>query len=248
MAGQAAGILHHQPEGRPERMPGAPAVIGPRGRGDRKRICLIPRDFEADMETAILWINHYGYFAIFFLLVLGIVGLPVPDEWLLTLTGYLVFRHELHLWPALAAASMGSMCGITVSYGLGRSAGLFFVHRYGRLLRLTRKDLDRVHAWFDRFGKWMLMIGFFLPGIRHLTAVLAGTSKMKYRQFSLFAYSGALLWSATFIALGFTFGEQWNHVLHVVERHLFFSGLVLVAVALVVFFRWRRKRGVAENG
>lgn len=154
------------------------------------------------METAILWITHYGYFAIFILLVLGIVGLPVPDEWLLTLTGYLVFKQELHLGPALTAASVGAMCGISVSYGLGRSAGLFVVHRYGRLLRLTQKDLDRMHAWFNRYGKWMLMIGFFLPGIRHLTAVMAGTSKMEYRKFALFACSGALLWSATFIGLG----------------------------------------------
>jgi len=199
------------------------------------------------VETATLWITQYGYFAIFFFLVLGIVGLPVPDEWLLTLTGYLVFKHDLNLWPAFAAASIGSMCGITVSYGLGRSAGLFIVHRYGRLLRLTEKDLDRAHAWFDRFGKWMLMLGYFLPGIRHLTAVMAGTSKMKYRQFALFAYSGALLWSSTFIGLGYGFGEEWSSVLHKIERHLFFSVSAASVVTLVIFFRWRWKRRVTKT-
>lgn len=199
------------------------------------------------METAVLWISHYGYFAIFFLLVLGIVGLPVPDEWLLTLTGYLVFRHELHLWPAFAAASIGSMCGITVSYGLGRSAGLFVVHRYGRILRLTQKDLDRVHGWFGRFGKWLLVVGYFLPGIRHLTAIMAGTSKMEYRQFAPFAYSGALLWSAAFIGLGYGFGEQWSYVLRIIERHLLFAVSAAFIVLVVIFLRWRRKKGTPRN-
>ena len=71
------------------------------------------------METLSLWITHYGYFAIFFLLLLGIVGLPVPDEWLLTFTGYLVFKNQLILPYAFAAAAFGSMCGVTLSYGLG---------------------------------------------------------------------------------------------------------------------------------
>ena len=161
------------------------------------------------METIAPWIAHYGYFAIFFLLLLGIVGLPFPDEWLLTFTGYLVFKEHLNLWPACAVAAAGSMCGITVSYGLGRSAGLFVMHHWGRLFRVTQRDLDRVHTWFERFGRWMLLIGYFIPGVRHLTAIVAGTSKMEYLHFSFYAYTGALLWSGTFIAIGYFLGERW---------------------------------------
>ena len=148
------------------------------------------------------------------------------------------------MWAALAAASIGSMCGITVSYGLGRSAGLFLVHRYGRWLRLTQSDLDRVRAWFERFGKWMLIMGYFLPGIRHLTAVIAGTSTMEYKRFAPFAYSGALIWSSTFIVLGYAFGEQWTYVLHKVERHLFFCISAVFVVVLVIFIQWLRKERV----
>ena len=57
------------------------------------------------MEHQVLvWIAQYGYLAIFLLLVCGIVGLPVPDETLLTFTGYLAFKGELSLAPAFAAA------------------------------------------------------------------------------------------------------------------------------------------------
>ena len=68
-------------------------------------------------------IAHYGYAAIFVLLVLGIVGLPVSDETLLTFTGYLVFRGQLKLVPAFLSALLGSGCGITISYQLGRIFG-----------------------------------------------------------------------------------------------------------------------------
>src|SRR5258708_15306133 len=88
------------------------------------------------MEQQVLaWIAQYGYLAIFSLLVLGIVGLPVPDETLLTFTGYLVYQGHLSLPLAFFCAFAGSACGITLSYILGRTFGLTLIHRYGRYLR-----------------------------------------------------------------------------------------------------------------
>jgi membrane protein DedA with SNARE-associated domain len=199
------------------------------------------------METIALWIAHYGYMAIFSLLVLGIVGLPVPDEWLLTFAGYLVYKNHLHLWPAFAAASLGTMCGITVSYGLGRSVGLYVIHHYGRFFRITQEDLSKVHAWFDRFGTWMLLGGYFIPGVRHLTAVIAGTSKLQYRHFAIFAYSGALIWVTTFIGIGYCFGEKWSQVLGHIEEHLEICAWIAIALVLIYLIRWYRKRRGANN-
>src|ERR1022692_4940960 len=72
------------------------------------------------MEQQVLaWIAQYGYLAIFSLLVLGIVGLPVPDETLLTFTGYLVFQGHLALPLAFLSGWAGSACGITLSWPRG---------------------------------------------------------------------------------------------------------------------------------
>ena len=146
------------------------------------------------MEQHVLaWIAQYGYLAIFSLLVLGIVGLPVPDETLLTFTGYLVFRG--HLSPPLAflSAFAGSTCGITLSYTLGRTFGIALIHRYGRYLRITGDRVEKAHAWFRRAGHWSLTIGYFIPGVRHFTAYAAGMSELEYPTFALFAYAGALV-------------------------------------------------------
>ena len=120
------------------------------------------------MESAVLqWVATYGYFAIFGLLVLGIVGIPVPDEFLLTSCGYLIYRGDLHPLPALASALGGSMCGITCSYIIGRTLGWKFLHsRAGRLLRIRDEQIQWVHDWFNRIGHWALMIGYFMPGVR----------------------------------------------------------------------------------
>ena len=152
------------------------------------------------MEQQVLaWITQYGYLAIFSLLVLGIVGLPVPDETLLTFTGYLVFCGNLSLPLAFLAAFAGSACGITLSYVLGRTFGFQLIHRYGSTIHITEDRLNTARRWLEHAGSWSLTFGYFLPGVRHVTAYLAGTSKLNPAVFSLFAYSGGLLWSATFV-------------------------------------------------
>lgn len=194
------------------------------------------------MEMIAHWISQYGYMAIFSLLVLGIVGLPVPDETLLTFAGYLVYKNNLALVPTYLAACFGSMCGITISYILGRSLGLYVLHHYGRFFRITPDTIDRVHAWFDRFGTWTLLLGYFVPGVRHFTAVVAGSSTLPLAHFAAFAYSGALIWTATFIGLGFYFGDEWSQVLMQVERHLVimaWAALALIAAYLIWHFRKR---------
>ena len=96
------------------------------------------------MEQQILaWIAQYGYAAIFGLLVFGIVGLPVPDETLLTFSGLPGFQGHISLPLAYGAALAGSLCGITISYTLGRTFGLALIHRYGKYLRITEEHVQQ---------------------------------------------------------------------------------------------------------
>src|SRR5450432_2909905 len=138
------------------------------------------------MEQHVLaWITQYGYAAIFSLLVLGIVGLPVPDETLLTFTGYLVFTGHLSPVPAFLSACAGSASGITISYMLGRTFGLKLIHGYGKYVRITEEHIVKAHAWFARVGHWGLTFGYVIPGVSHLTAYAAGMSEVEPQQFAL---------------------------------------------------------------
>jgi membrane protein DedA with SNARE-associated domain len=199
------------------------------------------------MESVFEWITTYGYPVIFLLLTLGVVGLPVPDETLLVFCGYLVFKGRMH--PALAwgSALAGSWCGITLSYTIGRTLGLGAVHRFGKYLHLTDERLERVHQWFDRIGHWALFAGYFIAGLRHFTALVAGASKLKFSSFAAYAWPGGLLWVTTFLSLGYYLGENWRSISEIVEKYLLYFSLALgVAVAIYVLIRWKQRKGAAS--
>jgi len=198
------------------------------------------------MEQHILaWITEYGYAAIIGLLMLGVVGLPVPDETLLTFTGYLVFRGTFRLPWAFAAALTGSACGITISYLLGRIFGLKLIHRYGRYVRITEEHVEKAHVWFRKAGHWSLTLGYFIPGVRHLTAYAAGMSELEAPQFALFAYSGAVLWVSTFLSLGYFLGDRWEAVEGNIHHYLVYLTLAGI-VALAGYWIWRKRRARAR--
>ncbi len=193
------------------------------------------------MEDAPLqWVSQHGYLGIFSLLMFGIIGLPVPDEALLTFSGYLVFRRQLDFIPTIASAFLGSICGISISYWFGRSGGLFLIRRYGHWVHITPARIKRVSGWLERSGRWGLIIGYFIPGIRHLTALVAGSAQLKYSIFSAFAYTGAFLWSTTFIALGFFLEKEWAGTSAAIHRWTLI-GFAAIASILVLYYLAYRK-------
>lgn len=192
------------------------------------------------MDTLLAWLTHYGYAGLFGLLILGIVGVPVPDETLLVFSGYLISKGQFRPEWTFAAAFLGSACGISLSYVIGRTAGYRAARRFGKYVHLTEQRLDQVHTWFCRMGEWLLTLGYFVPGVRHCTALVAGMSKLEYRKFAFFAYLGAAIWTATFLTIGYFVGENWRTVLQLLHRYTLWSILVLVLLAAPAW--WIRAR------
>lgn len=187
------------------------------------------------MEIIQGWMVSYGYVSIVFLLMLGIVGAPFPDDLILLFAGYLVSAGYMKLEPTIASAWVGSLLGISCSYGVGRFFGFPIIDRYGYIVRVTSKRLDRFSCWYNRLGKWGLFFGYFIAGVRHWTAFFAGMSKLRIPVFALFAYTGGLLWSVTMISTGYLLGEQWASaerfsVFHIVLFLLI--GLALLSIYL----------------
>jgi membrane protein DedA with SNARE-associated domain len=176
-------------------------------------------------QAVVRWITDYGYFGIFFLLILGILGLPVPDEWLLVISGYLVFKNVLGFMPTIAVAVLGSAFGLTMSYVLGRTSGGFLIGRYGHWLSIDDEKIQRTQHWFHNLGRWVLIVGPFVPGVRNLMGYVAGAVRLKLHIFARFAYVGALISSVSFVTFGYAVGRHlpWNY-----------SRFALVAVAVGV--------------
>lgn len=185
---------------------------------------------ETDLLT--LWLINYGSFILFILLSLGILALPIPEETLMVIAGVLMHKGKLNIPLTILFSYAGTICGITMSYLLGRTAGNFLFKRYGRWVGINEERLAKAHHWFTRLGKWLLSIGYFIPGIRHLTGFSAGTSYMQFSQFALYAYSGAVIWVSLFLALGYFLG---TYCLDCYDRLEKFDLLALSLVALGIF-------------
>jgi membrane protein DedA with SNARE-associated domain len=113
------------------------------------------------------------------------------------------------------------------------------IHRYGKYIHITEEHIRKAHAWFDRVGHWGLTFGYFIPGVRHVSAFAAGMSAVTPAQFALFAYSGGFLWVSAFLSLGYFLGERWETVEREVHHYLFVITLV-GAVLLAGYLVWRK--------
>ncbi len=193
------------------------------------------------MDAVFSWISRYGYPGLFALLMLGIVGLPVPDETLLVFCGYLIWKGHFHPLATFLAGFGGTVCGISISYFLGRTCGHIVISRYGRLIGLTPDRLDRVHRWFDRLGTWLLSIGYFIPGVRHFTALVAGTAGLSWRAFALFAYGGAAVWVGMFLSVGYFMGEKWQQSSATIHKYVLLGVAIAVGVSGLVWIVQRRR-------
>ncbi len=198
------------------------------------------------MEQHILGLlGRYGTPVLFAAQMFGIFGLPIPDELLLTVAGALVKAGRLHPAATFLATVSGCMTGITLSYGLGRTAGIGALRR---VPHLPPQALDRGQRWFCRYGGWLLVFGYFVPGVRHVTAIAAGSAAMTFGRFAVFAYSGAALWCTVFLVAGYVAGAEWRGVGVAVRQHsAAFAVFVIAAVGLyLVLARYRASRGRTE--
>lgn len=171
-------------------------------------------------------------------MALGIVGLPIPDETILTFSGYLISQNKLQLIPTIIAAYLGSISGISISFLIGRKFGLNFLHKHGNFFHITEERIHKTKKWFESYGEWLFLFGYFIPGVRHLTALIAGSADTQYSKFALFAYTGGLLWTIVFLTIGFNVGIEWNNILEKIHRHtLVIIGIIVMLVIFILVLK-----------
>ncbi|RJS63119.1 DedA family protein [Priestia filamentosa] len=154
------------------------------------------------MELIENIIKHYGYIAIFLMLTLGIVGLPIPDEVLMTVVGYFTQIGTLNYELAIVISFAGALLGMMISYFIGRKAGRPFIDKYGKWVGLREKRIMKVETWMKKYGPYSIILGYFIPGVRHVTCYFSGITRMNMKTYIFFVGMGAFLWCFIFITIG----------------------------------------------
>lgn len=193
-------------------------------------------NFVADVVDAL------GYVGVAFLVALENVFPPIPSEVVLPLAGFVAGRGDANLIGMIVAATVGSVVGAWILYGIAAAVGPDrlhrFVVRYGRWFRLTERDIIRSEEWFDRRSDAAVLIGRCIPLIRSLVSIPAGFRRMDFVRFTVFTAIGSAVWNTALIGAGAVLGDRWERVGDAVG--LLQGVVIVVIVGLVLFVVWKR--------
>jgi membrane protein DedA with SNARE-associated domain len=190
-----------------------------------------------------------GYVAVFLLMLLGCMCIPIPSEVVMAFAGALCAPAfaETVLGSPDAALSLGwvmfwgivgSMVGSLGAYWLGAWGGRPAIDRWGRYLLLRPHEVDRAHAWFERRGEAVVFLGRLVPLIRAFVSLPAGIARMNLSKFTLFTLLGVTPWCIALALAGRALGTQWRTL----ERYFVPVSIIVAAILLVAAIWWVAKR------
>ena len=183
-----------------------------------------------------------GYPGIFVLMVMESATLPVPSEVVLPLGGYLVYQGRLEFWSVVAVATLGSLIGTMIDYGIGYYLGRPAVLRYGRIVRFSHERLETTERWFNQHGTNVVLLARFVPLLRTLIAFPAGIVRMEPKRFLAYSAVGILVWDIALVYIGFLAGQNSARISSILESYFLPLGLASIVIVAVVAYRSFRKK------
>ncbi|MEA3202566.1 MAG: hypothetical protein QOI63_232, partial [Thermoplasmata archaeon] len=173
---------------------------------------------------------------LFLLMAAESMVLPVPSEAVMPFAGALVLQGRFTWAGAILASSLGSLAGSWASYLLGRYGFLPLVERYGKYVLVRPEHLEKAHAFFERRGVVAVFVCRFVPVIRHVSSIPAGSARMPLGPFLLASVLGATLWNTFLLWVGYRFAGNEAAVAAVKHNlDLVGLGLVVLLVAYIVY-------------
>jgi membrane protein DedA with SNARE-associated domain len=167
------------------------------------------------------------------------------------LAGFMAQRGDFSLPVILVINSVAALVGSGLCYWLGAAGGKPLLVKYGKYVLIRRKDLEKTERYFARHGKATVLIGRFLPVVRHIISIPAGIARMPLGAFFTQTFIGATIWGTVLIFIGYLLGARWDTVANTLKRVDLVIGVaivaVLVAVAIGFVVRRRREREFSQT-
>lgn len=192
-----------------------------------------------DPGTAVA---HWGYIAVFVLVILGNAGVPVPEETVLLVAGFLVWRGQLRLDLVLAVGIVSAVVGDNLGYWLGRRFGRGALERHAHWILGHPERLDAMQRFVARRGVMAIFVARFVPGLRFLAGPLAGALGLGTWPFLAANVFGAVVYVPIMVGAGWTLGAVFGDYvepLRAIVGDLEHALLGLVVLAAAALLGWR---------
>ena len=184
----------------------------------------------------------YGLWALFGIVALESMGLPLPGETALVSAAlYGGATGHFQLWEVIAVAATAAILGDTAGYWIGRTLGFRLLARYGRHVRITEERLKIGRYLFRRHGGKIVFFGRFVALLRVLAALLAGANHMPWPRFFAMNAAGGLAWAASFATAAYVFGDRVSRLEGPIAIGLLAIVALGIAAALLTAHRYERR-------
>lgn len=187
--------------------------------------------------------DQYGYWTVFFALLLENAGVPVPGETVLLFASFLAFdEQELKLRYIILVGIAAATLGDNIGYWLGRKGGRPLLDRYAHLFRIPNSFIQKGETLFAKRGPLAIFFARFVFGLRIIAGPLAGVLKMDWRKFTIFNFLGAALWVTVISIVGYKFGEEWEALVRVMGRVNLIIGIIALWIAYMLWRTYRARK------
>lgn len=192
-------------------------------------------------------INNYGYFGMFFGMVLEAIIIIIPSELILATSGILASKNIFSFWGAFITGLIGSVFCAIVIYLMGYFGGRAFVKKYGKYFFMKEEDLDKADDWFHKYGLVAALIGRNFPIVRTLISLPIGIMRLSFAKFIIYTTIGSIPWTFTFIYVGYILGDNWVFLNSIVDTLKIPIRIILLLIIIVYFFKKIKKCNIINE-
>lgn len=217
-----------------------------------------PADFIASIPDSPRGILHFvsglllahGYAVIFIGAALDNFGLPASGDVVLFAGGWFANLGRVALPLVMLSGFAGALVSDNTVYWIGRTGGRPLISRVLKMrflhFLINEGTLEKVERSFEAHGGKMVFVGRFGPGLRSMTPLFAGVSRMKYYKFLPYNLSAAAVWAVAYTLVGYVFGSYWSNLLAVAKSFGYGIVALVILVLGVYLIRHLLNRGEKE--
>lgn len=184
------------------------------------------------MEMLFKLLTEHVYVILFLSLILEFAALPLPGETMMVVAGVMAYNNHGSYLGMIIASALGTVIGMQFSYEIGRRLGTKAVDKYGMYIGLTPYRMTKAAEFFNKFGNIVIVIAYFLPGVRHILGYFSGISRIDAKKFHIYSTIGGVFWVVVFITLGYVLGPSAPHAFKLLYKY----GTMLFILAIAALF------------
>jgi len=182
--------------------------------------------------------TEYGYLAVFVMLLICGFGVPIPEDVTLVTGGVIAGLGYANVHTMFAVGMAGVLVGDGLMFMLGNVYGQRILKLPGFSRVLTPQRFAKAQEGFQKYGKWVMFVARFLPGLRTPVYFTAGMShRVTFSTWLMMDGFAALISVPIWVYLGYFGARNWDWMFGILRQ--FQHGIFALLAVLGTWIAWR---------